>query len=315
MDTIKIRWVLAHEPIELFLRAANKFSEEIKSKTSGQISIEVMTLSEYSKKYKNGAKVTKLDLLNLMEAGEIEMSQMYTTTLGRYNQDMYALDMPFLFRNHEHAAKVLEGDIGQNLMNGLSKASNIQGLAFTYSGGYRMIVANKPLRTMEDFKDVKIRVAKSPVAVDLIKSVGAEPVPMELEEINDAIYEDKIDGGESTYPRFYSMKQNEVTSFINDTQHSLFLTSIIVSKSFWSSLPKDLQAIMSSAALSAANTERQESVDDVSVIQNKCKQDGVEIVFLNNNEQEKMKKATEPMYEKYDKVFSSDLLKNIKAVH
>ena len=87
------------------------------------------------------------------------MSQMYTTTLGEFNKDLFVLDMPFLFRSHEHAAQVLEGQIGQSLMAGLAKSSNIQGLAFTYSGGYRMIAATKALKTVDDFKDVRIRIA------------------------------------------------------------------------------------------------------------------------------------------------------------
>lgn len=317
MSTVKkIRWVLAHEPIELFLRAATRFSEEIAQKSGGKIEIEVMTLSQYSNKYANGQKVTKHDLLNLMETGEIEMSQMYTTTLGKFNKDMFVLDMPFLFRNHEHAATVLEGQIGKNLMDGLSKSSNIQGLAFTYSGGYRMIAAKKAINTMEDFKGLKIRVAKSPVAEDSLRAVGAVPIAMELEDVNEALDQDVIEGGESTYPRFYSMKQNESSNFINDTQHSLFLTSIIVGKNFWNSLTPELRTIMSEAAVIAANVERKESVADVKIIQEKCKADGISVVTLNETEQNKFKLATSSVYEKYsDGFFTNGLVDKIIKTH
>lgn len=317
MSTVKkIRWVLAHEPIELFLRAATRFSEEIAQKSDGKIEIEVMTLSQYSQKYANGQKVTKHDLLNLMETGEIEMSQMYTTTLGKFNKDMFVLDMPFLFRNHEHAASVLEGQIGKNLMDGLSKTSNIQGLAFTYSGGYRMIAAKKAINTMEDFKGLKIRVAKSPVAEDSLRAVGAVPIAMELEDVNEALDQDVIEGGESTYPRFYSMKQNEYSNVINDTQHSLFLTSIIVGKNFWNSLTPELRTIMSEAAIIAANVERKESVADVKVIQEKCKADGIAVVTLSETEQNKFKLATSSVYEKYsDGFFTNGLLDKIIKTH
>lgn len=311
----KIRWVLAHEPIDLFLRAANRFSKEIIEKTNGQIEIEVMTLSQYEQKYANGKKVTKHDLLDLMESGEIEMSQMYTTTLGKFNKDMFVLDMPFLFRNHEHAASVLEGQIGKGLMAGLAKVSNIQGLAFTYSGGYRMIAATKPIHTVEDLKGLKVRVAKSPVAEDCFTAVGAIPVPMELEEINEAIGQELIDGGESTYPRFYSMKQNEVSQFVNDTQHSLFLTSILVGKNFWNTLDPQLQSLMTEAALIAASIERKESVEDIKIIQNKCKEDGIAIVTLSLAEQDKFKVATQSVYTKYKSFFTDGLVDKIKQTH
>ena len=66
---LTIRWVLAHEPIDLFLRAANRFSKEIIEKTNGQIQIEVMTISQYESKYSPNKKITKHDLLDLMESG------------------------------------------------------------------------------------------------------------------------------------------------------------------------------------------------------------------------------------------------------
>merc|ERR1719440_1090537 len=187
---------------------------------------EIMTLGEYSERYQGGSKVTKHDLLDLMEEGEIEMSQMYTSTLGRkHNRDMWALDMPFLFRDHEHARVVLEGDVGQKLMKDMSETTNVHGLAFTYSGGYRMIPANVAIKTIEDFRGVPLRCNKSPIAVETFIAVGAEPLQIELEEINDAVADGRIEGGESTYARFYALQQNECCKMINDAEHSLFLTS------------------------------------------------------------------------------------------
>eukprot|EP00971_Amphidinium_carterae_P134373 2662556-Amphidinium_carterae.1 len=192
---MKIRWVLAHEPIELFLRAARQFKATMEETAPGVLDFEIMTLSEYSDRYAGGKKITKHDLLDLMEAGEIEMSQMYTSTLGRkHNRDMWALDMPFLFKDHDHARKVLEGNIGQKLMSDLSSKTNVHGLAFTYSGGYRMIPANVAIRKIEDFKGVPLRVNKSPVASETFIAVGAEPVEIELEEINEAVRDGRIEG-------------------------------------------------------------------------------------------------------------------------
>lgn len=315
MNTHKVKWVLAHEPIELFLRVATRFSKEVFDKTNGKIDIEILTLSQYSAKYNDGKKVSKLELLDLMETGKIEMSQMYTTSLGRLDKNMFALDMPFLFRDHGHATKVLEGSIGQSLMKGLEEKTNIKGLAFTYSGGYRMIAAKKPIQSIEDFQGLKIRIAKSPVAKDLLEAVGAIPVPMELEEVNDAIATDIVEGGESTYPRFYSMKQNEVSSCINDTKHSLFLTSIIINKNFWASLPTETQEFMQKAAVSAAQLERQESVEDVAVIQERCKKDGIPVVTLAPQEEERFKAKVESVYKKYENFFDGNIVQKIRNTH
>jgi TRAP-type transport system periplasmic protein len=299
----KIRWVLAHEPIELFLRAAKRFTEEVNERAAGQLDIECMTLSEYAERYNGGRKVTKHDLLDLMESGAIEMSQMYTTWLGeRYSKNMRVLDLPFLFRDHEHASAVLDGEIGQCLLDDLAE-KGVKGLAFTYSGGFRMIPAVKAIKAVSDFEGLRIRSNRSPVAVDTLKAVGAEPVVMELEDISGAVKSGEIVGGESTYPRFYGLKQNEVCDVINDTGHSLFLTSIITSRKFWDSLAPGLQAVIRMAASNAARFERVESVDDIALVQQRCHDEGIDVVKLPEDEVAKFKAATQPVYEKYEREF------------
>lgn len=296
----KIRWVLAHEPIELFLRAAKRFTDEVNERVPGEVEVECMTLSQYSERYAGGRKVTKHDLLDLMEAGKIEMSQMYTTWLGeRYSQDLRVLDLPFLFRDHGHAAAVLDGEIGAHLLDGLSK-TGVKGLAFTYSGGFRMIPGIKAIHTVADFEGMRIRSNRSPVAVDTLKAVGAEPVVMELEDISDAVRSGDIAGGESTYPRFYGLKQNEVCGVINDTGHSLFLTSIITSQRFWDSLHPSLREVLQRAAANAARFERVESVEDIDLVQQRCRDEGIDVVKLPADEVAKFKAATKPVYAKYE---------------
>jgi len=307
-----VRWVLAHEPIELFVRAAKKFTEEVNARAAGHLDIEVLTLSEYSAKYNGGKKVSKHDLLDLMDSGAIEMSQMYTTWLGeRYSKDMHVLDLPFLFRDHDHAARVLDGEIGRCLLGGLAESSNIKGLAFTYSGGFRMIPATTEINSMRDFDGLPVRSNRSPVAVDTFKALGAKPVVLELEDITDAVSKGVIVGGESTYPRFYALNQNEVCEIINDTAHSLFLTSIIVSTRFWDALDPALQTTIAEAALNAARFERKESVDDIALVQQRCAEDGIKVVTLPAEEVAKFKQAVEPVYTKYRPMFG-DLVDRIQ---
>ena len=311
-----IRWVLAHEPIELFLRAAKRFKKTMEEMAPGVLDYEIMTLSEYSDKYQNGKKITKHDLIDLMEAGEIEMSQMYTSTLGRkHHRDMWALDMPFLFRDHDHAQKVLEGEIGQSLLAGLNEKTNVHGLAFTYSGGFRMIPANIVIDKIEDFKGQPLRCNMSPIATETFIAVGADPHQIELEEINEGVQDGRIVGGESTYPRFYGLKQNEHMSVINDAEHSLFLTSILVAKDFWDTLDDDIKEKVEYASFDAARSERQESVEDISVVKARCMDDDIAVHTMAVEERVKFQKATEYLYDKFEDMFSVGLLNKIKACH
>lgn len=310
----KIRWVLAHEPIELFLRAARHFKATMEETAPGEIEFDICTLSEYSEKYANGKTVTKHDLLDLMEAGELEMSQMYTSTLGRkHSRDMWALDMPFLFRDHDHAKKVLEGDIGQSLLHDMSEKTNVKGLAFTYSGGFRMIPANVALRKIEDFEGQPLRCNKSPIATETFIAVGAKPVEIELEEINEGVVDGRVVGGESTYPRFYGLQQNEHMHTINDAEHSLFLTSIIINKNFWNDLSDDLRDKIQHAAFHAARAERQWSVEDIDTVKSRCSQDTINVVTMSAPERERFKEATAYLYDKFDAMFKPGLINSIRT--
>jgi len=151
----KIRWVIAHEPLSLFVRAAKDFQDYVNAAQSAEkIEVEVMTLSEYSERYNNGVLVTKHDLLDLMEQGKIEMSQLYTTWLAEhFDNDMLALDMPFIFQNHDHATRVLEGEVGEYLLDKITANSNVRGMAFTYSGGFRNLIANKKVNSLKNLAD------------------------------------------------------------------------------------------------------------------------------------------------------------------
>ena len=150
--TTKIRWVIAHEPLNLFERAAVDFQNLVNEAQSAEkIEVEVMTLKQYSERYNDGVAVTKHDLLDLMEQGKIEMSQMYTTWLAEdIEHDMLALEMPFIFEDHDHATRVLEGEVGEELLEKITEKSNVRGMAFTYSGGFRNIITDKTVTSLKD---------------------------------------------------------------------------------------------------------------------------------------------------------------------
>ena len=194
-------WVIAHEPIDLFKAAADQFSNEIAEKTHGNIKINVMTLPEYAKVYNAGKEISPDQFLKIVQEGKIQFSQTYTTELGRYSPDMYVLDLPFLFRSHEHAKHVLEGKVGEQLLASVT-SEHVRGLAFTYSGGYRILPSKKKIAKLEDFKGMRIRTSGSPVAQATFKALGAEPVVMGLNQIGDSMKDGDIVAGESTYARF-----------------------------------------------------------------------------------------------------------------
>lgn len=313
MEQKHIKWVIAHEPIGLFLKVADAFAKEVNEQTGGKFNIEVLSLSDYAEKYNDGKKITKDDLMTLVDTGAIEMSHIYTTWLADYNKDLHALDLPFLFRDHDHADAVLEGEIGTELLAGVSKQSNIKAMSFTYSGGYRVVPANFRADTVEAWKGKSVRTSRSPVAVETFKLLGAEPKEhIALEEMNAAAKAGQIEAGESTYVRVFPLQQNEAFSVVNDTAHSLFLTSIIVNQDFFKQFDQETQEIMATAAFNAARKERRESVADIPNILAECAAKGVEVVKMSATEEQKFKEVTSSVYEKFADYFTPGLVQKIQ---
>jgi TRAP-type C4-dicarboxylate transport system substrate-binding protein len=314
MNVKHVKWVIAHEPIGLFLKVAERFAKEVNEKTNGMFNIEVLSLTDYTNKYNGGKKITKDALMDLVDTGAIEMSHIYTTWLADYNKDLHALDLPFLFRDHDHADAVLEGKIGAELLAGVSKQSNIKAMSFTYSGGYRVVPANFRADTVESWKGKTVRTSRSPVAVETFKLLGAEPKEhIALEEMNAAAKAGQIEAGESTYVRVFPLQQNEAFAVVNDTAHSLFLTSIIVNQDFFKQFDQETQEIMATAAFNAARQERRESVADIPNILAECKAKGVEVVKMSASEEQKFKQVTSSVYDLFDNYFTAGLVDSIKA--
>lgn len=313
MEKKQVKWVIAHEPIGLFLKVAERFAKEVNEQTNGMFDIEVLSLSDYAKKYNDGKKITKYDLMDLINSGAIEMSHIYTTWLADYNKDLHALDLPFIFRDHDHADRVLEGEIGTELLAGVSKESNIKAMAFTYSGGYRVVPANFEADSVEAWEGRKVRTSRSPVAVDTFKLLGAVPFEgIALEEMNEAADQGVIEAGESTYVRVFPLDQYKSFKVVNDTAHSLFLTSIIVNQDFFGQFDSDVQEILSTAAFNAARAERRESVADIPNILAECEVKGVKVVKMDAKEEAKFKTVTSKVYDMYADYFTPGLVQKIK---
>jgi len=314
MTTKHVKWVIAHEPIGLFLKVAEAFSAEVNEKTNGAFDIEVLSLTDYTNKYNGGKKINKDELMTLVDNGTIEMSHIYTTWLADYNKDLHALDLPFLFKDHDHADRVLEGNIGADLLAGVAKNSNTHAMSFTYSGGYRVVPANFRADTVEAWQGQSVRTSRSPVAVETFKLLGAVPnKDIALEEMNEAADAGVIAAGESTYVRVFPLEQNKSFEVVNDTAHSLFLTSIIVNKDFFAQFDAETQEIMATAAFNAARKERRESVADIPNILAQCEAEGVEVVKMSAEEESKFKSITSKVYDMYANYFSPGLVSKLQA--
>lgn len=316
-NTTKIRWVIAHEPLNLFLRAAEDFERRVNEQQSEhKIEVEIMTLSEYSQRYNDGVVVTKHDLLDLMESGKIEMSQMYTTWLAeKYEQDFLVFDLPFLFKDHDHATRVLEGNIGETLLAKLTDKSNVRGLSFTYSGGFRQMISNKRVSTLEELAGTPVRSNRNPVAQATISALGMKPVVAEVEDLRQVVVDGEAEGGETNYPRVYPLRQNEVTKTVIDTGHSLFLTSMIIGDRFWDGLSPAVQDVIKQAAVLAGREERAETIrDGARAEQRLVEEEGANIVKWTQEQRDAAKIALSGVYDQFSDTFTPGLVDSVRTL-
>ena len=315
MSVKVIRWVLAHEPLDIFLRAAEKFAARIAQTSNNKLQVEILTLEDYSKKYFNEQPVSYNDLIQHLNDGRLELSQMYTHELGNYSKDLRALDMPFLFTDHEHARRVLDGEIGENLLESIAdneKTSKVKGLAFTYSGGFTVLAFNKVVNTLEDLKNLKVRVPHSPVVYAYLSKLGLKPIFAPLNEIHDKLKNKEIDGAEITYRRLYEVEGHKYSKSVLHSNHNIFLTSIIINQDFWNTLDADMQEVVKEAAMYAAHEERLDAVADDDAHKEKCLEIGIQITDVQGDLEQQFRNVGEPLYKKLDYLFTAGLVNKIK---
>lgn len=314
-ETKQLTWVIAHEPYRVFLRAADEFSRLVSEGTNGRYKLNVMGLQEWNDYTGNNLTIHSSDrekVVDYVNEGKIDIATTYVETLGKLENHLYVLGLPFLFNDHEHAFRVLDGKIGQSLFEKLESKTNLKGLAFTYSGGFRIIPSVKALESVKDFYNLKVACSKSPVSFEMFKAVDADPIPMLVDEINEAMKQGKIEAGTTTYARFFLREHHETAKYINDTQHSLFLTSIITNKKVWESMSETDKKVWADAALEAAKIEREESIKDNFRVQKEAANYGIETVSMPPSEQVKFAKSLKSVYPKFESLFGSELINNIK---
>ena len=313
-NTKKITWLLFHEPIELFLRTAESFSKEIKRLTNNRIQIDVYTKEQYAKEFKSGSIRDPISLIN---SGNVQMTQLQVGYLAKWSAvDFHALDMPFIFRDYAHCDRVLEGDIGEGLLNDLKTHTPVHGLAFTFSGGYRLIAAEKPINVAEDLVGLTMVTAANPVFVDTIEAFGCKVVAINnRDDIDGKLRGDFGNAIQTTLPRYRNEANPAVHKYVTNTKHSMFLTTIVISNEFWNSLTDEDRVAMKKAALHSAKLERQWTLEDANKIAT-SKEEQIQLGIESyqefpESEVIKLREAAKPTHEKYKSIFSDGLLDRI----
>lgn len=313
----QLTWVIAHEPYDLFLNATRHFAEEVPNRTDGRYTVRVISLEDWSNE--NGIEISyksadRHKVINLVRNGGVDIATTYVENLGLYSRDFYALGIPYLFTDDAHATRVLDGVLGRQILDSLNQHDNsMVGLAFTYSGGFRIVVGDRKIERIEDFNGSVVFCSRSPVSVDTFNALGADTISDNIDFFKDALDAGEVNLGSTTYARFFSGGYNTSAKFINHTEHSLFLTAMIMNSESFNIMSAEDQQIVRDLAVECAGMERLESVADNARVQAEAAAAGVPTIFMSTEEKARMVAAVQPVKDKYYDVFTSGLLRAIEA--
>jgi tripartite ATP-independent transporter DctP family solute receptor len=248
--------------------AALKFAELVKQRTKGEVEITVFPGSTLG---------NDQQMINLTRGGSVDGVISGSTNFNGMVAQTAALELPFIFRDSAHAYKVLDGKIGQGLLDELGK-HNLKGLAY-FENGWREMTNNKrPLNTPADAKGLKIRSTPNPFHILAFQQLGMNPSPLAIAELYAALESKAFDAQEHPLPVFWSSKFYEVQKYLTLTNHVYSPSIAIMNKAKFDAMPADVQKVLVDSAHEAAAYQRELNAKDTQKIVAELKKLGVQVV-------------------------------------
>src|SRR6266436_7063674 len=193
-------------------------------------------------------------------AGAIDLNRTNVALIGTFVPAMNVLAMPFLFRSIEHLQKVLDGPIGNEILNSFEPYGFV-GLAFYDSGARSIYNSVRPVRSIDDIKGLRIRVQQSELMSDMIRALGAEPIELPYGQVLTGLATKLIDGAENNWPSFVTTDHYKYARFYTLTEHSMSPEVLVMSQKAWQSLSADDQKIFREAAQRSSQFMREKWTD------------------------------------------------------
>lgn len=191
------------------------------------------------------------DTLMETRAGAIDLDRTNLALIGDLAPTTNVLAMPFLFRSVEHLQRVLDGPIGNEILNSFEPYGFV-GLAFYDSGARSIYNSVRPIRSVGDMKGLRIRVQQSYLMSQVIKALGAQPVELPYGQVSTALSTNLVDGAENNWPSFVTSGHDKYAKYYTLTQHTMTPEVLVMSLKAWNGLSDDERQIFRQAALESS---------------------------------------------------------------
>ncbi|MFA5447389.1 MAG: TRAP transporter substrate-binding protein [Sphaerochaeta sp.] len=263
-----------------------KFAELLKEKSGGRILLDSFHSSQLG---------NERDLVEGLQLNTVQAAVITSAPLSGFTDAYLVFDLPFVFEDVEEARKVCDSPIGQQMLASLED-DGVIGLTFFENGMRNITNSKRPIETPADLRGIKIRTMENMMHMDAFRVMGADPTPMAFGELFTAMQQKAIDAQENPYVVIYANKFFEVQDYLSITEHLYSPAPLLISKTFYDSLPNDLQQVMIEAAREAKVYQWQACDDQTSYLLKSLEEAGM---IVNRPDKAPFVEATKSLYDKY----------------
>ncbi len=287
---------LGYPTVEAIVRMGKK----IEAQTGGKYSIQMFPSMQLG-----GEK----EMIEQAQVGALQIARISVGAMGPVVDDLNVFNMPFIFRDEQHMRKVIDGPIGQELLERTSNAPTSRLIVLGWmDAGTRNVYSNKPVTKPADLKGMKIRMMGNPLFVETMNAMGGNGVAMGFNELYSALQTGVVDGAENNPPTLLAQNHYQVSKVYSLTGHLIIPEIFVFSKRNWETLPKQDQELVKKLSREAQFEQRQLWDAYVGEAESKLKAAGIQFVSA---DKEAFYKATQPVRDKYGAKYSA-LLKRIQ---
>ncbi|OQX01438.1 MAG: C4-dicarboxylate ABC transporter [Thiothrix lacustris] len=268
-------------------KAADKFKTLAEEKTKGAVKVEV---------YPNSTLYKDKEEMEALQMGAVQMLAPSLAKFGPLGvKEFEVFDLPYIFRGYDDLHKVTQGDVGASLLTKL-EAKGVKGLAF-WDNGFKIMSANKPLKAVEDYKGLKMRIQSSKVLEAEMKALGTNPQVIAFGETYQALQTGVVDGTENPPSNLYTQKMHEVQKNATLTNHGYLGYAVITNKDFWEKLPEDVRKGLDEALKESTDYANQIAKEENEKALEAVKASGkTEIYTPTENETKALQKVLAPVH-------------------
>jgi tripartite ATP-independent transporter DctP family solute receptor len=288
------------------VEAVVRMGAKLEKATNGRLSIQMFPSMQLG-----GEK----EMIEQAQVGALQIARISVGPMGPIVDELNVFNMPFVFRDVPHMRKVIDGQIGDEMLAKLTAApaSKLVGLCWMDAGARSVYNSKKPIKSIDDLKGLKIRMMGNPIFVDTMNALGGNGIAMGFDQLYNALQTGVVDGAENNPPSYESGKHYQVAKYYSLTEHLIIPEILVFSRASWDKLPKDDQTLIMKLSKEAQLEERKLWDEREAKSIAEIKKAGIEVITLPASEKKRLQEAVKPVWDKYGGKYA-DLVKRIQAV-